>query len=106
VYQYTFRYGDSGESWIMMWDYNIGLVRITHLFKALGYTKVFSSILHTKGIISSIKLSVSNGSALDNPSQSSCSESRTARHLPQHHWRSNCSPRYLIPSLRHCMTPG
>ncbi|KAJ5391133.1 hypothetical protein N7509_006623 [Penicillium cosmopolitanum] len=39
VYQYTFRYGDSGESWIMMWDYNIGLVRITHLFKALGYTK-------------------------------------------------------------------
>lgn len=23
-----------------MWDYNIGLVRITHLFKALGYSKV------------------------------------------------------------------
>ncbi|KAJ5976358.1 hypothetical protein N7481_010065 [Penicillium waksmanii] len=39
VYQYTFRYGDPGERWIMMWDYNIGLVRITHLFKALGYTK-------------------------------------------------------------------
>jgi len=29
----------------MMWDYNIGLVRITHLFKALGYSKVcFCSI--------------------------------------------------------------
>ncbi|KAJ5743791.1 apses transcription factor Xbp1 [Penicillium manginii] len=37
--RYIFRYGDPGERWIMMWDYNIGLVRITHLFKALGYTK-------------------------------------------------------------------
>lgn len=24
----------------MMWDYNIGLVRITHLFKCLDYPKV------------------------------------------------------------------
>lgn len=25
-----------------MWDYNIGLVRTTHLFKCLGYPKVFA----------------------------------------------------------------
>lgn len=25
-----------------MWDYNIGLVRTTHLFKCLGYQKVFA----------------------------------------------------------------
>jgi hypothetical protein len=28
------------KEWAVMWDYNIGIVRITHLFKCNGYSKV------------------------------------------------------------------
>ena len=41
VFQYTFqRKGVDSEPWTVTWDYNIGLVRTTHLFKCLGYSKV------------------------------------------------------------------
>ena len=43
VYQYTFRMpGDDPdrEPHFVMWDYNIGLVRVTALFKSLNHTKV------------------------------------------------------------------
>lgn len=43
VFQYTFqRKGVDSEPWTVTWDYNIGLVRTTHLFKCLGYSKVCS----------------------------------------------------------------
>lgn len=41
VFQYTFRIPGEDRDWIVMWDYNIGLVRTTHLFKCNNYSKVF-----------------------------------------------------------------
>ncbi|KAI9658015.1 MAG: hypothetical protein M1821_002675 [Bathelium mastoideum] len=37
VHAYTFEY--HSKSWEVMWDYKVGLVRITPFFKALGYLK-------------------------------------------------------------------
>ncbi|RJE26692.1 APSES transcription factor Xbp1 [Aspergillus sclerotialis] len=39
VFQYTFKIPGEEKTWTMMWDYNIGLVRITHLFKCNDYSK-------------------------------------------------------------------
>ena len=44
AYLYTFRVpGDTKDEHTIMWDYNIGLVRITALFKALKHSKVSTS---------------------------------------------------------------
>ncbi|KAL8996080.1 MAG: hypothetical protein Q9169_004319 [Polycauliona sp. 2 TL-2023] len=40
VYQYEFRMPHDEKKHTVMWDYNIGLVRITPFFKALEYPKV------------------------------------------------------------------
>jgi hypothetical protein len=40
VFQYTFRLPGDEKNWTVMWDYNIGLVRTTHLFKCNDYPKV------------------------------------------------------------------
>lgn len=42
VFQYTFRVpGDTeNREHVVMWDYQVGLVRITPFFKALKYSKV------------------------------------------------------------------
>lgn len=42
VYQYTFKKPGEEKIWTIMWDYNIGLVRTTHLFKCLNFPKVIS----------------------------------------------------------------
>ncbi|GFF90491.1 hypothetical protein IFM47457_08506 [Aspergillus lentulus] len=39
VFQYTFKLPGDEKEWIVMWDYNIGLVRTTHLFKCNDYSK-------------------------------------------------------------------
>ncbi|KAL4957618.1 hypothetical protein BDW69DRAFT_13643 [Aspergillus filifer] len=39
VFQYTFQLPSEDKQWTVMWDYNIGLVRITHLFKCNDYSK-------------------------------------------------------------------
>ncbi|KAL3462610.1 hypothetical protein BJX64DRAFT_276954 [Aspergillus heterothallicus] len=39
VYQYTFQLPGEDKVWTVMWDYNIGLVRTTHLFKCNDYSK-------------------------------------------------------------------
>ncbi|PKY01045.1 hypothetical protein P168DRAFT_335005 [Aspergillus campestris IBT 28561] len=39
VFQYTFKIPGQDKPWTVMWDYNIGLVRTTHLFKCLDYSK-------------------------------------------------------------------
>lgn len=43
VFYYQFKLpgqAESEEPWWVMWDYNIGLVRMTHLFKSNGHSKV------------------------------------------------------------------
>lgn len=42
--QYVFTIPGNDKPWVVMWDYNIGLVRITHLFKCQGYSKVSESL--------------------------------------------------------------
>ncbi|CAG8272507.1 unnamed protein product [Penicillium salamii] len=39
VFQYNFQIPGEEKVWHVMWDYNIGIVRITHLFKCNGYAK-------------------------------------------------------------------
>jgi hypothetical protein len=45
VFQYTFKLPGEEKEWIVMWDYNIGLVRTTHLFKCNDYSKVYRTAL-------------------------------------------------------------
>ena len=40
VYQYTFKMPDEEREYTVMWDYNVGLVRITPFFKCCQYAKV------------------------------------------------------------------
>jgi hypothetical protein len=40
VFQYTFMIPDDPKEYTVMWDYNIGLVRITPFFKSCKYQKV------------------------------------------------------------------
>lgn len=49
VFQYTFKIPGEDKEWIVMWDYNIGLVRITHLFKCNEYSKVCASSIPSLG---------------------------------------------------------
>lgn len=50
VFQYTFRVRGNDKEWTVMWDYNIGLVRITPFFKCLGYAKVCVQRRHMSNI--------------------------------------------------------
>jgi hypothetical protein len=45
VFQYTFKVSGDEKEYIVMWDYNIGLVRITPFFKCCKYSKVRDSVL-------------------------------------------------------------
>lgn len=44
VFQYTFKIPGEDKEWTVMWDYNIGLVRTTHLFKCNDYSKVCAAL--------------------------------------------------------------
>src|SRR5213592_801451 len=45
VFQYTFRIPGEDKTYTVMWDYNIGLVRTTSLFRCNNYSKVRSQTL-------------------------------------------------------------
>lgn len=80
VFQYTFKLPGDEKTWTMMWDYNIGLVRTTHLFKCLDYPKVCPSS-------SSYKRYSMLTEGLDYTRQNAEFQRGSSRHLPQHHWR-------------------
>ena len=42
VFQYNFQVPNDEKEYTVMWDYNIGLVRITPFFKCCKYSKVCS----------------------------------------------------------------
>lgn len=46
VFQYTFVVPDDPlrRTWVVMWDYQIGLVRVTPFFKALNHGKVWTEV--------------------------------------------------------------
>lgn len=45
VFKYDFRAPGDGNDYTIMWDYNIGLVRMTPFFKCCQYGKVSGAIL-------------------------------------------------------------
>jgi hypothetical protein len=40
VFQYSFKLPDEDAEYTIMWDYNVGLVRMTPFFKCCKYSKV------------------------------------------------------------------
>lgn len=40
VFQYTFQVPNDDTEYTVMWDYNVGLVRMTPFFKCCNYPKV------------------------------------------------------------------
>ena len=44
VFQYTFKVPDDETTYKVMWDYTVGLVRITPFFKCCKYSKVRSTL--------------------------------------------------------------
>ncbi len=42
MFQYTFKVPGDDREYTVMWDYNVGLVRITPFFKCCKYSKVRS----------------------------------------------------------------
>ncbi|CAK3765880.1 APSES transcription factor Xbp1 like [Lecanosticta acicola] len=63
VFQYTFKVpGKSGKEWVVMWDYNIGLVRVTPFFKACEYGKTIpAKSLNVNGNLKEITFSLTGG---------------------------------------------
>jgi hypothetical protein len=43
VFQYTFKVPGDEREYLVVWDYNVGLVRMTPFFKSCKYTKVCSN---------------------------------------------------------------
>lgn len=74
VLQYEFTIPGEEKRWMVMWDYNIGLVRTTHLFKCQGYSKVGE---HNPLGMPLIQLTVS-----DDPGQNAERQPWPSRHLP------------------------
>ncbi|CEO59731.1 hypothetical protein PMG11_04396 [Penicillium brasilianum] len=63
LFQYTFQRKDvDPEPWTVTWDYNIGLVRTTHLFKCLGYSKTTpGKVLNNNNGLREISHSITGG---------------------------------------------
>lgn len=76
-----------------MWDYNIGLVRITPFFKCLKYSKVRMSRDLQGGI-------VDNSS--DNSGKDAQLERRFKGNYPQHHWWGIGCSRYAVLFIDFC----
>jgi hypothetical protein len=74
-----------------MWDYNIGLVRITPFFKCCKYSKVRAG---------SIMSSAMADFSIDYASQNVELKSRLKGNHPQHYWRSISSTRSVDTSIK------
>jgi hypothetical protein len=40
VFQYTYKRPGEDKEYVVVWDYNVGLVRMTPFFKSCKYSKV------------------------------------------------------------------
>ncbi|EJT77885.1 hypothetical protein GGTG_02988 [Gaeumannomyces tritici R3-111a-1] len=68
VFEYTFYARDKKDpekknKWTVLWDYNVGLVRITNFFKCMGYSKTVPSrsLLQNPGL-KNVTCSITGGS--------------------------------------------
>ncbi|EPS33126.1 hypothetical protein PDE_08088 [Penicillium oxalicum 114-2] len=63
VFQYTFQRNGEDKPWTVTWDYNIGLVRMTHLFKCLNHQKTTpGKVLNSNHGLRDISHSITGGS--------------------------------------------
>ncbi|KXJ95642.1 hypothetical protein Micbo1qcDRAFT_201004 [Microdochium bolleyi] len=63
VFQYTFTYPPGKNTYTVMWDYNVGLVRITPFFKCCGHPKTMpAKMLNLNPGLKTISHSITGGS--------------------------------------------
>lgn len=72
VFQYTFKMPGDDREYTVMWDYNIGLVRITPFFKCCKYSKVSQARELNVGSVTLTRMPT------DNACESSQQQSRTS----------------------------
>jgi hypothetical protein len=88
VFQYTFKVPGDEREYTVMWDYNVGLVRITPFFKCCKYSKVRSLCSLVVAFADSLRGQTTPAKMLNsNPG---------LRNLPQHHRRCTGSSRYCL----------
>lgn len=51
VFQYTFKVPGEEKEYVVVWDYNVGLVRMTPFFKSCKYTKVSIALIDRKTLL-------------------------------------------------------
>ncbi|KAF2116305.1 hypothetical protein BDV96DRAFT_658540 [Lophiotrema nucula] len=62
VFQYQFMLPDDDKEWVVVWDYNVGLVRITPFFKSLKYNKTMpAKVLDKNAGLKGISYSITGG---------------------------------------------
>ncbi|KAL1871031.1 hypothetical protein VTK73DRAFT_2340 [Phialemonium thermophilum] len=65
VFQYTFRLPDDNSEYTIMWDYNVGLVRMTPFFKCCKYSKTTpAKMLNQNTGLRDITHSITGGSIM------------------------------------------
>ncbi|KAH8681369.1 hypothetical protein BX600DRAFT_505069 [Xylariales sp. PMI_506] len=65
VFQYTFKAPDDNNQYVVMWDYNIGLVRMTPFFKCCHYPKTTpAKMLNANPGLKEISHSITGGSIM------------------------------------------
>ena len=94
MFTYTFTLpSEPNKDYPVMWDYQIGLVRITPFFKACKYSKVSRSV--------SARSSRGLTRAADHTGESSYNESWTEGTFPlDHRWCPRCSR--ILDAIRLC----
>lgn len=93
VFHYEFSTTNApNKKHVVMWDYQIGLVRITPFFKALGLTKV--TIVLIRPISGTVLTNY-----VDNAKQGSQIKQRPFRTVTLHHGRRHSRPRLLAALL-------
>jgi hypothetical protein len=50
VFQYTYKRPGEEKEYVVVWDYNVGLVRMTPFFKSCKYTKVRVAVLSSENV--------------------------------------------------------
>lgn len=86
VFQYTYKTPGEEKPYTVVWDYNVGLVRMTPFFKSCKYAKVCP---HHVGAISML-------TNADCTIQGAQSEYWPERHQLQHHGRGSSVSRSVI----------
>ncbi|KAI2635453.1 hypothetical protein GGS21DRAFT_543255 [Xylaria nigripes] len=65
VFQYTFKVPDDDTEYVVMWDYNVGLVRMTPFFKCCKYPKTTpAKMLNSNPGLKEITHSITGGSIM------------------------------------------